>query len=228
MIDGRTVLAIIPVRARDLAKTRGMPDLGGRPLIAYTIEAARRSAVIDRIVVSTDSEDVRRLAIELGVEAPFVRPAELAAPGTPIEPVLQHCLSALERDDYRPDIVVQLQISHPFRQDGLIDQVVRTLVEQELDAVFTAFEERHGFWKVNAYGELEPVGEERGTRNERTPLYKEMSGLVCASTRQVVTSGDRLGKRVGLVPLRTLHALVDTQDEEGLDLARRLAGSPGA
>lgn len=223
MIDGHAVLAIVPVRAQDLAKTAGMPLLGGRPLIAYTVDAARAARFIDRIVVSTDSEDVRQLALTLGVEAPFVRPADLAAPGTPIEPVLQHCLSWLERaDGYRPDIVVQLQISHPFREAGLIDQVVNTLVQQGLDAVFTAVEERHTFWKVNEYGELEPVSEEHGTRSQRAPLYKEMSGLVCASTRHVVMSGDHLGKRVGLVPLRSLHALVDTQDDEGLDLARRL------
>jgi CMP-N-acetylneuraminic acid synthetase len=217
------VLAIIPVRERDLVKTGGMPLLGGKALIAYTIETAKRSQTIHRIVVSTDSEAVRRVALELGAEAPFLRPAELATAGTPIERVLQHCLAWLEgSEDYHPEIVVRLEISHPFRDEGLVDRVIQTLIDQGLDTVFTAYEERHNFWKVNQEGELEPLVDERETRAGRPPVYKEVSGLVCASRADVVRSGQRLGKRVGVVPLASLHALVDTQDAVGLDLARRL------
>lgn len=220
---GRAVVAIIPVRGRDLVKSGGMPTLGGRPLIAYTVDAARQARTVGRTVVSTDSEDVRRLAMELGVEAPFVRPAELSVAGTPLEAVLQHALRWLdEQEGYRPDIVVRLEISHPFRDAGLIDRVVRTLLEQDLDTVFTAYEDHHNFWKVNAYGELEPITEEHQTRGKRPPIYKEMSGLVSATRAELVRSGQRLGKRVGVVALTSLHALVDTQDESGLELARRV------
>lgn len=217
------VLAIIPIRGRDLIKTGGMPLLEGRPLIAYTVEAARGSKMIQRVVVSTDSEEVRRMAVELGAEAPFLRPPGLAEAGTPIERVLQHCLDWLEaQEGFRPDIVVRLEISHPFREEGLIDRVIQALLDQGLDTVFTAYEDHHNFWKVNRFGELEPILEEDQTRTRRPPIYKEISGLVCATTGDVVRAGQRLGKRVGVVPLTSLHALVDTQDELGLDLARRL------
>lgn len=225
MTDGSPprVLAIVPVRSRDLVRTGGMPLLAGRPLIAYTVEAARRSTLIQRVVVSTDSEEVRRMALDLGAEAPFLRPGELAAPGVPLERVLQHCLRWLEEHEgYRAEVVVRLEISHPLREEGLIDRVIQVLLDQGLDTVFTACEERHSFWQFNAYGELGPVGEEYRTREGRRPIYKEVSGLICAMKADVVRAGQRIGKRVGLVPLTSFHALVDTQDEMGLDLARRL------
>ncbi len=217
------VLALIPVRGRDLVRWGGMPPLGERPLMAHTVEAARQARTIGRLVVSTDSEEVRRLARELGAEAPFLRPAELSGAGTPMETALQHALAWLEEHEgYRPEIVVRLEIAHPFRAAGLIDRVVRALLDQDLDTVFTVYEDHHNFWKVNAYGELEPVTEESRTRAGRPPLYREVSGLVCAMRAEVVRAGQRLGKRVGVVPLTSLQALVDTQDDLGLDLARRL------
>lgn len=217
------IVAIIPVRGRDLERTGGMPELGGRPLLAYTVEAARAASRVDRIVVSTDSEDVRRLAIALGAEAPFVRPPELAVSGVPIERVLLHCLTWLdEHDQYRPTIVVRLEISHPFRQEGLIDRAIDAMVTQGLDTMFTAFEEHHNFWKMNAWGDLEPILDVDHTRARQTPIYKEMSGLVCVTTTDVIRSGHRIGTKVGLVPLTSLQALVDTQDAIGLELARRL------
>src|SRR4029453_18018832 len=140
------VLALIPVRGRDLVKSGGMPLLGDRPLMAYTVDAARHARTVGRVVVSTDSEDVQRLALSLGAEAPFLRPAELSAPGTPLEAALRHAVLTLESDgSYRAQIVVRLEISHPFRDVGLIDRVVRTLVEQDLDTVFTEYEDHHNF-----------------------------------------------------------------------------------
>jgi N-acylneuraminate cytidylyltransferase len=191
--------------------------------MAYTVEAAKRARLVDRVVVSTDDEAVRRMASDLGAEAPFLRPAELATAGTPLDRVLQHCLGWLEEHErYRADIVVRLEISHPFREEGLIDRVIQTLVAQQLDTVFTVYEEHHNFWKVNRFGELEPISDERQTRVGRPPLYKEMSGLVSATRVDVAKTGERLGKRVGVVALTSLYALVDTEDELGLELARRL------
>jgi CMP-N-acetylneuraminic acid synthetase len=217
------VLAIIPVRAEDLAKTGGMPMLAGRPLIDHTFDAAKRSRQISRILVTTDSEAVQQLAREFGAEAPFLRPAELAASGVPIERVLQHALAWLEEHEgYRPELVVRLEISHPFREEGLIDRAIQTLREQQLDTVFTAYEERDRFWKATQTGELEAVTDERQTRGSRAPIYREISGVVCVTTGEVARSGRRIGERVGVVALRSLEALVDTQDPIGLTLAHRL------
>lgn len=212
-------LAIIPVRGG----SKPMPVLGGRPLIAYTIEAALRARTVERVVVTTDSDEICALAKELGAEAPFLRPAALAEPAAPIDAVMRHCLAWLEeREGYRPEIVVRLEISHPFRDADLIDRVVRTLFEQHLDTVFTAYEERHRFWRVTESGELELLADEHQTRSVRRPLYREVAGMASATRGDIIRAGRGLGRRVGVAPLTSLHALVDTEDPVGLDLARLL------
>ena len=216
-----SVLAIIPVRGKDAEGSDGPVMLAAKPLISYTIDAAKACPSVTRIVVSTDSPSVQKLAIELGAEAPFVRPAELAAPGVTLDLVLQHCLDWL-RDNaaFAPDIVVTLEVAHPLRPAGLIDQVVRSVVEQGLDTVFAAFEERHTFWAPDDHGELRRVGtQESTTRDALTPLYREIAGLAVATRADVLRRSGRFGERIGVVPLRDAAMAVDTQDPGGLLLA---------
>jgi CMP-N-acetylneuraminic acid synthetase len=218
------VVAIIPVRQKDLAPQGELLALRGKPLLAYTVEAAQAAHRIDRIIVSTDGAETAELARRLGAEAPFLRPAELAGPQVPLARVLQHALEWLEKEEsYRADVVVLLEVSHPIRPAGLIDKVIETLLSSDLDSVFTAYEEHHAFWTIDDYGELRPVLEGHAvTRAERRPLFRELTGLVCASRAEVVRGGQKLGQRVGLVPVRGWIGLIDTQDEAGLMLADRL------
>jgi CMP-N,N'-diacetyllegionaminic acid synthase len=207
-------------------------QLANKPLIAYTIEATLKSPMVNRTVVTTDSSSVRELALELGAEAPFIRPEELANSGVTLDRVLQHCMEWLaENEAYRPWAVMSVETSHPIRPPGLLDQVAGLLMEQQLDTVFTVYEERHAFWSVDEYGELSPIGEEETTpRGLRRPLYREIAGLALACRGDLLlNAGRRFGGRVGIVPLREPYALVDTQDPQGLDLAEFfLAHRPAA
>lgn len=219
-----SVLAIIPVRGKDAESGDGPIMLAAKPLISYTIDAAKASPQVTRVVVSTDSPSVQQLAIELGAEAPFLRPPELAAPGVTLDRVLQHCLDWMgDSAGFKPDVVVTLEVAHPLRPAGLIDQVVNSVVEQGLDTVFAAFEERHAFWEADHHGELRRVGsQESTTRDALTPLYREMAGLAVATTASVLRSTGRFGERIGVVPLRGAAMAVDTQDPGGLLLAEVL------
>lgn len=216
-------VAIIPIRGDD---PQGDPDfrLGGRPLLAYTIEAARAARRVDRVVVTTDSARIARAAEDCGAEAPFIRPAELSRPDVPLGTVLKHCVDWLDtHDSYATDIVTLLEITHPIREDGLIDQVLDVLIEQDLDSVFTAVEERQDFWQMDRYGALQKIGgEDDRPRKTKDPLYREMGGIVTATRAAFIKEGRRLGRRVGLIPLHALSARVDTRDEVGLLLARHL------
>ena len=216
-------IAIIPIRGDD---PQGQPDfkLGGRPLLAYTVEAARAARLIERVIVTTDNPDIARLARDCGAEVPFLRPAELSRRDVTLGQVLKHCVEWLEREErYRTDIVTLLEITHPIREEGLIDQVLEVLLDQELDSVFTAVEEGQTFWRMDRYGSLVRVGDtEDLPRQSREPLYREMGGIVTATRAPFILDGKRLGKKVGLIPLRTLSARVDTRDEVGLFLARHL------
>lgn len=123
MIGGKTVLAIIPARGGSKGVPRkNIRQVAGKPLIAWTIEEAKKSKYIDRLILSSDDDEIIEVAKNWGCEVPFVRPGELARDETPgIAPVL-HAMDML------PDFeaVVLLQTTSPLRSvadiDGCIEQ----------------------------------------------------------------------------------------------------------
>lgn len=119
------VLAVIPARGGSKGVPRkNIRELAGKPLIAWTIEEAKKSKYISKVIVSSDDKEILRIAEINGAEVPFVRPAHLAQDDTPgIEPIL-HALEACSGYDY----VVVLQPTSPLRTvediDGAIEKVV--------------------------------------------------------------------------------------------------------
>src|SRR3989344_8413643 len=91
------ILGVITARGGSRGiRGKNIKELGGKPLIAYTIEAAKKSNLITHLIVSTDDEDIARVARAAGAEVPFTRPAELAEDDTPHVPVMQHALRFME------------------------------------------------------------------------------------------------------------------------------------
>jgi CMP-N,N'-diacetyllegionaminic acid synthase len=120
--------------------------LAGRPLIAYTADAARASGGLTRVVVSTEDEEIAGLARRLGVEVPFLRPARLARDETPMLDVLIDLVASLEqREQYRPDILVLLQPTSPFRRAEHIDAAIDLLTSTGADSVVTVVPVPHQF-----------------------------------------------------------------------------------
>lgn len=217
------VVAVIPARARDLAPDGAPAMLGSRPLLAYTVDAAKAARSVDRVLVSTDDSSVAELARSLGADVPFLRPAELAVPGVPLAAVLRHAVEWLDAAGTSPEIVVLLEPSHPLRPAGLVDAAVGALGDGDLDSVFAAFEDAHAFWYLDDEGALLPVLQgENATRGKHRPLYRELTGLVCATRASVIRCGEKIGRRVGIVPVREFGGLADTQDPAGRRLAERL------
>lgn len=127
------VLGLIPARggSKSVLK-KNMKLLAGKPLIAYTIEEARESRFITRLIVSTDDEDIARVSRKYGAEVPFLRPKELAEDDTPDLPVFQHALKWLkENEDYTPDIIVHLRPTSPFRKAEHIDAGIELLTKDK-------------------------------------------------------------------------------------------------
>ncbi len=128
MIAGRRVLALVPARGG----SKGIPDknrvkLGGRPLLAWTIEAARASKTVDRVIVSTDDARLALLASGCGAEVPFLRPKALARDDTPTMPVVMHAIAELQWTD----IVVLLQPTSPLRTAEDVDACVELFAAGE-------------------------------------------------------------------------------------------------
>ena len=136
-----TVLAVVPARAG----SKGVPGknerlLAGKTLVARAAEAARESGVVDRCILSTDSERIAGLGRAAGLEVPFLRPAELARDESPMQPVIEHALLSVEHDGFRPDVVLVLQPTAPLRRGEHIAAAVRLLEETGADSVVTVVE----------------------------------------------------------------------------------------
>ncbi len=126
-------LAIIPARGG----SKGLPNknilsLAGHPLIAYSIAAAKVSPLIDRVIVTTDSEIIANISKKYGAEIPFLRPEELAGDFTTDIETFQHALAWLkENEGYVPDLVFQLRPTSPIRFLGEIEHCIQMLSENE-------------------------------------------------------------------------------------------------
>jgi len=163
MVAEGEVLALIPARGGSKSIPRkNIRSLAGFPLIAYSIAAGLAAETVDRVIVSTDDEEIARIALEFGGEAPFIRPLSLAMDNTPDLPVFEHALAWLdENEGYQPQIIVQLRPTSPFRRTWHIDQAVLRLIERpEADAVRTVcvpFQNPFKMWKIDQDGFLQPL-----------------------------------------------------------------------
>ena len=145
------VVAIIPARggSKGLPRKNILP-LMGKPLVAYSILAAKDARYVDRIVVSTEDSEIAAVAQELNVEV-VARPPELATDEAPTDPVLEQVLCRLEQDgDYRPELVVLLQPTSPLRPPGLVDACIDRLMETNADSLLTVFEGHQFYWRRRA------------------------------------------------------------------------------
>lgn len=143
------VLGVIPARGGSKSIPRkNLAPVGDRPLLAYVVEAARGAARLDRLVVSTEDEEIATVAQELGAEVPFRRPAELATDEVSLVPVIRHALQAMDEIGFRSDVVVSVQATSPFLAGEDIDQAVAKLEETGADSVVSVerVEHQHPFW----------------------------------------------------------------------------------
>jgi CMP-N,N'-diacetyllegionaminic acid synthase len=132
------VLGLIPARGG----SKGLPHknvrlLCGKPLLQYTAEAALGARGLSRVVLSTDDEEIAEVGERCGLEVPFLRPAELATDETPMLPVVQHALQALEAEDQPFDAICLLQPTNPLRRADDIDRAVCTLKLSGADSVIS-------------------------------------------------------------------------------------------
>lgn len=130
------ILGIIPARGGSKSiPYKNIADLGGKPLIAYTIEAAKQSKLIDAFIVSTDDEKIAEVARSYGADVPFLRPKELAEDHTPDLPVFEHALSWLkENRGWEPKILVHLRPTTPFKTAEDIDGVLKRMLDGNYDS----------------------------------------------------------------------------------------------
>ena len=140
------ILAVVTARGGSKGIPRkNLAILAGKPLLKWTADAALSSRRLDRIVLSTDDEEIASAGREYGLEVPFMRPAELARDDTPSIPVIQHVVNELKKKGDRYDAVFLLQPTNPMRQPSDIDGAVELMEKSGADSVisFVDIGEKH-------------------------------------------------------------------------------------
>ena len=167
---------------------KNIKPLLGKPLIAYTIEAAKKSGVFDRILLSTDDPKIAEVAKQYGCEVPFMRPAEFATDNASHMDVVLHAVNWLQTNQgYRPDYVMILQPTSPMRQARHIKDCVELIIKTGADSVFSVAKLPEEFSQYKAMlidkdGHLklttgEPIYKRVARRQEIVPNYYS-AGLV--------------------------------------------------
>lgn len=226
MDEAPRVVAVIPARGG----SKGVPmknirEVGGRPLVAWSVEAAVRCPLVDRVVVSTDHEGIREAAVEAGAEAPFLRPADLSTDHASTESALQHAVVWLEEHEgWVADIVLFLQPTDIFRRQEWLDWVIGALLDEpDLDSAFMAYPTHKNYWRIDAGGTPVSLGKHGyGPRQTKEPVYREDTGLACATRAPLIKAGRRIGDSVRIFPAEGRAVSVDIHDPFDLWLAEEM------
>ena len=173
------ILAVVPARggSKGIARKNIIP-LAGQPMIAYTLSAAQTANSIDRLVVSTDDDDISAVCLSFGVEV-LMRPAELADDHAETRAVLLHVVETLAKEGYAPDAVMTLQPTSPLRTAIHIDEAVAVFEADPLaDSLVSCVRVPHNYhpnsiMRLNDEGYLEPFSNVPfpTRRQDKEPVY---------------------------------------------------------
>ena len=174
------ILGITPARGGSKGIPRkNIKEIAGKPLIAWTIEAARKSRLLDKYLVSTEDEDITGIAKKYGADILY-RPAELATDEASTMSVLQHAVERIPCD-----IVVLLQATSPIRHEGLIDECIKEFVDNDYDSLATGF-----ICKYVEYGR-------NGLRRQDIEGFFYDDGNIYVIKTDLIKKGDRYGRNIG-------------------------------
>ncbi|MHC1682466.1 MAG: acylneuraminate cytidylyltransferase family protein [Clostridiaceae bacterium] len=183
------VLAIIPARGG----SKGVPRkniklLNKKPLISYTIEAGKKSKYIDRVVISTEDEEISSICKKYGAEVPCLRPEELADDNSPTVDALVHMINYLkEKENYYPDYICLLQCTSPLRTYQDIDCAIEKLLTTNSDGVISVCEaEVNPYWtnvfKDDKLKYFLPKGKNITRRQDLPKVYRVNGAIYIVKT----------------------------------------------
>lgn len=225
MINGKTVLAIIPARGGSKGVLRkNIRLVAGKPLIAWTIDEAKKSKYIDRLILTSEDNEIIRIAEEYGCEAPFIRPIELAQDDTPgIEPVI-HAIKLMPSYDY----VVLLQPTSPLRTQVDIDKCLELCLSKHANAcVSVTVPDKSPYWMftVNTDGMMKPFqGETKCliSRRQELPVVYALNGAIYVSEMATLLRNKTFITKETLAYEMSKYSSVDIDTETDLLIVEAL------
>lgn len=226
-------MAVIPARGR----SKGIPkksikELAGKPLIAYSIEAALKSKNIDRVVVSTDDMEMARISKKFGAQIPYLQPKKSAQDNSPILPVLAYAINYLrEKEGYIPYAVVLLQPTSPLRKVHHIEEAIGKFLDNpEADSLVSVVGVPHNFQPVKlmkTFGKyLIPHLKGQGTKiltRKGLPLLYARNGpaILITKTEVIMKEKSLYGKKVLSYPMSKMESF-DIDDMEDWKIVEAL------
>jgi CMP-N,N'-diacetyllegionaminic acid synthase len=128
----KNIVCIIPARSGSKGiKDKNILNLGGHPLIAWSITTAKQSKLINRIIVSTDSKKYQQISLDYGAEVPFLRPSNISKDDSTDLEFFKHVLDFLKKDSYSPDLFVHLRPTTPLRDSLVVDKAIKNFDKEK-------------------------------------------------------------------------------------------------
>ena len=201
------ILAVIPARGG----SKGVPkknikSLGGKPLLAYTVESAKKSKLIDRLILSSEDKEIIEIAKKLNLEVPFVRPQELASDQSGSLEVVQHAVKFLEQQSDFYNAVLLLQPTSPFRPIEFIDQAIKKFLNADADALVSVLPIPHQFnphwvFEEDVQGFLNLATGDQNIIKQRQQLPKAYfrDGSIYLTKTEVIKQGSFFGKKLSYI-----------------------------
>lgn len=224
------VLAVIPARGGSKGIPRkNIAPLGGMPLIAWTIAAARNATSISRVIVSTDDDEIAQVSTAHGAEVPFVRPPKISGDTAPALPVIQHAVDWLASNaQWQADAVAYLQPTSPFRTAADIDAAVAIMHERDADTVVSVVEVPHNMSPTSLMEQREgwlafaaPPEQRQFRRQTKEKLFARNGPAILLNRRSVIGRNELYGERIAAYVMPRLSSL-DIDEPEDLAIAEAL------
>ena len=220
-------ICIIPARGG----SKGLPGknlrlFNGKPLIAWPIIAASRCKDVDTVLVTTDNEKIATQAKLYGAAVPALRPHNLSQDNSTTEATLKDALYKFETlTNQFFDICVFLTCTDIFRDTDWITRAIEKLKNNTgIDSVFSASPTHKNFWHKDKDGKLKRVlkkMEVYSNRQEKEPIYREDTGLACASRSYLWRNGKRIGNNVEIIINDNFETSIDIHNEFDFFMAER-------
>ena len=216
-IEKLSTIVLIPIRGP-------IRYLNGKPLLLYTIERARESKYIKRVIISTDNEETAKVAENHGAEVPFIRDLHFSEEHVNLAQVLSYSLEKIEELKIFPDLIVSLEVTFPFRPKGLIDDMILQLSQNGLDSVIAAKRENKAIWKERDK-KIVQLDEGLTPRQFKAPTFIELKGVACVTHPEFLRKGVLLGEKIGIYEVNNPYSSIEVREEADFRLAEKLIDS---
>lgn len=195
-------IAIIPARGGSKAiPKKNLLEIASKPLIAWSIFAAKSSKSIDEVYVTSDSNEILDVAKLFGAKT-ILRPSEISGDTASSESAISHAIEYLALSHTLPEVIVMLQATSPLRRKNDLDNALQVFEMESLDSLFSSAKLLDFLiWEQNAAGSLQSVNYDwcnRGRRQERTPQIVENGSFYIFKTKGFQEFGNRFFGKIGI------------------------------